>query len=174
LTRRQLLLGGAASGALLLALPGRLWARDALPAALQAALRTSPLVYICPLQRDGSESRCHAEVWFVPDGEDLLVTTPPERWRARALATGLVTARLWVGDHGRWDRSGGAFRAAPSTLARGSRDDDPKVRVRALALFGSKYAAEWGKWGPRFRKGLADGSRVLLRYRPIQPRPVQP
>ena len=38
---------------------------------------------------------------------------------------------------------------------------------RALEAFGAKYADEWGSWGPRFRDGLADGSRVLLRYRPL-------
>ena len=36
----------------------------------------------------------------------------------------------------------------------------------ALAAFGAKYPDEWDKWEPRFRKGLADGSRVLIRYRP--------
>ena len=40
--------------------------------------------------------------------------------------------------------------------------EDDSVIEAALAAFGEKYPDEWDKWEPRFRKGLADGSRVLV------------
>lgn len=132
----------------------------------RAALAESPLVYVSPLRKDGSESRCHGEVWFVEDGSDFLVVTADDRWRAVAVRRGLDRARVWVGDFGVWTRSD-RFRSGPRFLARASFESDAAARERALERFGAKYAREWGKWGPRFRKGLSDGSRVLLRYRPV-------
>ena len=133
-------------------------------AGLKNAVAESPLVYISPLKSDGSESQCHGEVWFVTDGDDLLVVTNPERWRAACLSKGLDRARIWVGDFGAWKRSNGAFRSAPSYVAKTSLDSDPAVHARALEAFGSKYPGEWDKWGPRFADGLASGERVLVRY----------
>lgn len=132
----------------------------------KSAIAKSPLVYISPLKRDGSESRCHGEVWFVPDGDDLLVVTDPERWRAAAVGKGLDRARLWVGDFGVWKSSNGSFRSGPSYVARARLERDRGVHARALEAFGAKYPDEWDKWGPRFRDGLASGGRVLLRYTP--------
>ena len=133
-------------------------------AGLKDAVAKSPLVYISPLKSDGSESQCHGEVWFVADGDDLLVVTNPERWRAACLSKGLDRARIWVGDFGAWKQSKGAFRSAPSYVARSSLDADPAAHARALETFGSKYPDEWDKWGPRFAEGLASGKRVLIRY----------
>jgi hypothetical protein len=165
LTRRDVLLAGAAA-----ALLPRLVRAEAagLSAAARSALGTSPLVYVTPLKRDGSESRCHAEVWFARDGDSALVVTSSKAWRAQAIGKGLTRARVWVGDHGVWDPSGKqrAFAAAPSFLAEASLEKSPAAHDHALALFGSKYTREWGSWGPRFKNGLADGTRVLIRYRP--------
>lgn len=166
-TRRRLL-AAAGAGAAWLLLPRSARAADfALSDAARAALAASPLVYVSPLKRDGSESACHAEMWFVADGGDVLVVTAAERWRARAIRRGLGRARLWVGDFGVWTRSGGRFRSAPSFLAGASLEADAAVRERALAAYGQKYPDEWDKWRPRFRDGLADGSRVLIRYVPV-------
>lgn len=161
LTRREWMVGSAALFASAL-MPRALWAGLAEDAA--RALAGSQLVYISPLLVDGSESSCHGEVWFVTDGEDVLVVTAAERWRAEAVRRGLDRARLWVGEHGIWTRSDEAFRDSPSY--------DATVRLEeydhaaALDAFGLKYPDEWDRWGPRFRNGLADGSRVLLRYTP--------
>jgi len=165
ITRRRFL-AGAAAGAAALWLPRRAFGDEASPraAALKTALAASPLVYVSPLRKDGSESTCHGEVWFVADGDDVLVVTAADRWKARALAHGLERARLWVGDFGVWTRSGGKFKSAPSFEAKAAFEKDPAARTRALEAFGRKYPAEWDKWGPRFRDGLADGTRVLIRY----------
>jgi hypothetical protein len=137
--------------------------------AAQSAIETSKLIYITPVKSDGKESACHAEVWFYADGADLLVVTKQELWRSQAIERGLDRARIWVGDHGVWKSSNSAFRKAPSFLAQAEHiSSDAEAVGRTLKAMGTKYAGEgWGTYGPRFKTGLADGSRVLLRYRPI-------
>jgi len=163
--RRGFLVGAAATMAAL-AWPARAWAEPAPTDALERALGESGLVYISPLKGDGGESACHAEVWFVTEGADVLVVTNAERWRAAAIGRGLDRARLWVGDHGVWKRANEAWKKSPTTDARGRLDGDAAAHARALTLFGAKYAEGWDKWGPRFEEGLASGERVLIRYTP--------
>lgn len=167
LTRRTLLRGTAlAASALLLPSFARRAHAYELPAQASSALAASPLVYVSPLLADGKESKCHGEVWFVAEGSDVLVVTASDRWKAEALAKGLDQARLWVGDHGVWKRSGGAFKKSPTFAATATLVEAPAARAKALAAFGAKYPDEWDKWGPRFRNGLEDKSRVLIRYTP--------
>src|SRR5262245_19805902 len=99
LARRREILQGA--GLLLgaLALAPRARAEDAtfaLPADATAALDKAPLVYISPLRKSGSESRCHGEVWYFMDGGHVVIGTNPGRWNGRAVKQGLDRARLWV------------------------------------------------------------------------------
>jgi len=158
---------GLAAGALLVR-PRLVWADTApLSEAARAALSESPLVYISPLKKNGAESTCHGEVWFVTDGDDVLLCTGAKGWRARAVKAGLDRARLWVGDFGVWKTAGGKFREAPTFDATAVLEADAAARESALEAFGKKYPDEWSKWGPRFRDGLADGSRELVRYAPI-------
>lgn len=173
--RRRDLLKGASAGLALAAWPLRGFS-EAAPAprlepdrATREALGSSPLVYISPLRSDGSESRCHGEVWFFEDAGDVVIGTDPGRWKGRAVAAGLDRARIWVGDFGRVTRAGERFREAPTFVAKASLDPDPATFGRLLARFATKYADEWGKWGPRFERSYADGSRVLIRYRPVAP-----
>jgi hypothetical protein len=167
-SRRSFLSVMAATGAALLLPPEKLQADElfALPDPTRAALEKSPLIYLSPLRSDGTESTCQGEVWYVQDGAELLVVTAADRWKALAVRRGLDRARIWVGDFGRWKRSRGRYKTAPSFLARARFDEDASVIESALVDFGKKYPDEWDKWEPRFRKGLADGSRVLIRYRP--------
>ena len=170
LSRRELLVAGAA-GAALLVLPraGRAASESELsPAAvaLRDALEKSPLIYVCPLKKDGKEGTCHAEAWFVRDGADAIIVTAQDRWKARAVSGGLDRARLWVGDFGVWKDAGGKFKDAPTFDAKAAFVKDPATQARILEAYGKKYPAEWGKWGPRFHDGLADGSRVMIRYTP--------
>ena len=169
LSRREFLstsLAGTAGLFAAIALPRapRADAHGGLDAAAQKAIDESPLIYVSPLKSDGSESSCQAEVWFVSDGADVMVVTEPGRWRAAAIGKGLDKARLWVGDFGAWKSAKGRYKSAPSYVARASIEKSADVHASALASFGKKYSAEWGKWGPRFQKGLASGDRVLIRY----------
>jgi hypothetical protein len=141
-----------------------LLAAAGLPGVLRSA-EESPLIYLSPLKTDGSLSRCQAEVWFVQDGADMCIVTATDAWRAQAVTRGLTQTQVWVGDVGAWG-GGGEYKSLPSLAARAGFVKDPLEHVRILALFGDKYPDEWGTWGPRFKGGLADGSRVMLRYRP--------
>lgn len=146
---------------------GLLAAGVALPLRAQTlppAADTSELIYVTPIRSDGVESRCQAEVWFARDGLSLYVVTAHDAWRAEAVRQGLLRARIWVGNVGVWSRSDGAYRDLPAVDGTASLETDPLRHASVLALMGRKYTQEWSTWGPRFRDGLADGSRVMLRY----------
>jgi hypothetical protein len=155
---------GAASAVALM--PTHVFAATALPEATRAALVESDTVYITPLKSNGEESRCHAEVWFVADTDGLFVITTADAWRTKAISKGLTSARLWIGEFGEWKSAGDKFRSAPGFDAVATIETAKEQHEAALDAFGKKYAMEWMVWGPRFRNGLADGSRVLLHYRP--------
>ena len=164
ITRRTLLkLTGAALGASAASLRSAV-AAIADPA--RTALDQSSVVYISPLKKDSSESTCHAEVWFVFDGGDLFVVTSAKAWRATAITRGLTRARLWVGEFGEWKKAKEAYRTAPELIATAAKIDDAEIHARMLEHFGEKYRVEWLYYGPKFRDGLKDGSRVMLRYTP--------
>ena len=136
---------------------------------LRALLESSPYVYISPLRSDGRESTCHAEVWYAWLDETVVVIVAADRWKARAIERGLARTRIWVGDHGRWKgwiSNNEEFRSAPSFEAVGERVRDAGLLDRLLAAYEAKYPDEIAQWRDRMRDGFADGSRVLLRYRP--------
>ena len=170
-TRRQVLAVALAGSAGFLLSAGRPWAAEAkpgfeLPAATGEALKSSPLVYISPLRSDGSESRCHGEVWYCNDEGSVMIVTAADGWKAKAVRQGLDQARLWVGDFGPVRSAGDRYRKAPNFQARAEIVSDRKVFDRAMAALGPRYPDAWGKWKPRFEKGYADGTRVLIRYSP--------
>lgn len=146
---------------------GALLAGASLVPGILRAAQESDLIYLSPLKSNGALSSCQAEVWFVQDGSDMYVVTANNAWRARAIAKGLTKTQVWVGDVGQWQSSDGKYKDLPALQANASQVDDPAEHSRLLTKFGSKYSSEWGSWGPRFKRGLADGSRVLLRYQPV-------
>jgi hypothetical protein len=170
LSRRHFLAGTiAVSSALLLptraAFPAE--AKSTLPDDAKQAMAKSALIYLTPMLSNGKESTCHAEVWFAHLGNDVYVVTSSSAWRAQAIEKGLDRARIWVGDYGPW-RGNSKFKSAPNYMAKAgvvAKGDSAIESV--LSLMGEKYASEWGKWEPRFRSALGDGSRVMLRYRPV-------
>jgi hypothetical protein len=172
LSRRNFLEGAVAlSGALLL--PAGLARAEKeeyrLSKEARAAIESSELIYITPIRSDASESSCHGEVWFVPEGRDLLVVTKPDLWRFQAVKQGLDRARIWVGDFGVWKKSHGKFKTAPTFLAQVEHiSADAGLAKRTLEAMGVKYATTgWETYGPKFNQGLRNGDRVLLRYRPV-------
>jgi len=134
--------------------------------AVQKALEKSDTIYITPLKKDGAESSCHAEVWFTYHGSEIYVVTASDAWRARAVSSGLKQARMWVGEFGEWKDSKEAYRKAPELTATGALVTDAAVQSQVLDSFGKKYYVQWVGFGPKFRNGLKDGSRVMLRYTP--------
>jgi hypothetical protein len=168
--RRRFL--GASLGLLLwpLARPAPARAGQPLGAATLQALAESPYVYVSPLRSDGSESRCHGEVWYGWIDGAVVVNTSPDRWKATAVKKGLDRARIWVGDYGRWKRMLGrneAFRAGPVFEARAEFIEDVSVLDRLLAIYETKYPSEIARWRGPMREGFSDGSRVLIGYRPV-------
>ncbi len=159
--RNHLKTMGALIGGAALVGPGR-----ASSATLPAAADRSRLIYITPLKSDASESTCQAEVWFLRDADALFVVTQADAWRAEAIGKGRDVAKIWVGDVGVWSRNP-EYRELPWVLARGSIVSDPAVRTGMLDKFGGKYTDEWPVWGPRWKTGLAEGSRVMIRYQVV-------
>lgn len=145
---------------------------------LAAALEKIEFAYVNPRLADGSPSRCHGEVWFAWLDGTVVILTARDGWKARALARGLDRARLWFGNYGRWKTRPGAkneaFRRGPNFLARVSRERDPAVLDRVLAVYEHKYPAEIGRWRERMRREVASGERVILRYHPLPSPPAMP
>lgn len=161
MNRREHLLGLAGvTGSALIGLPGAAYAEAR---SLPAAADTSQLIYISPIKRDGGESRCQAEVWFLRYEVGLYVVTAVDAWRARAVKAGLTQAKVWVGDVGVWTRNE-EYRELPALMAQATLIADARTHTAVLGKMGGKYPDEWDTWGPRFKEGLADGSRVMLRY----------
>lgn len=164
---RQVVTGSAAAGSLLSGVRAAQAAEGGNTASALRAAADTDLIYIANERADGALGRCQAEVWFAPSGGDLVVVTDASSWRVKMAQRQGATARIWIGDVGRWQKADGAWRDLPSIRASVQLDDDPSFAAAALDQFGRKYPASWLLWGPRFRNGLADGSRKLLRYAPL-------
>ncbi len=159
LTRRDILRSATTIGAMGL-IPASLHATA--NTELATALTESNLVYLSPLKTNGALSSCQAEVWYVMMGADMYVVTATDSWRATAPTKGLTKTKVWVGDRGVWKRAD--YQSLPATMANADLVADVTLQQKVLEVFGDKYSAEWGTWGPRFSNGLADGSRAMLRY----------
>ena len=95
-------------------------------------------------------------------GADVFVCTASDSWRALAPLPGLLKTKLWIGDLGIWKSAD--YKSPPTIVAEARIESDQKLLASALQQFGYKYFSEWKKWGPRFSRGLIDGSRTMLRY----------
>ncbi len=132
-------------------------------------LESSPYVYVSPLRGDGTESRCHGEVWYGWIDGAVLLNAESGTWKVRAVGKGLTQARVWVGDHGRWKGLLGpneAFRKAPHFDAKVDRVTDSTLNDRLLAIYDKKYSGSIDRWRDKMRDGFASGDRVVLRYTP--------
>jgi len=140
-----------------------------LPPATLSALEGSKFVYVSPLRSDGSESRCHGEVWYGWIDDAVVLNTAPTTWKGRALEKGLTRTRIWVGDYGRVGglRGSDKFRAGPSFEAEASRVTDRAVNDRLLAIFDKKYPGSIDRWRDKMREGFETGERVAIRYSPL-------
>jgi hypothetical protein len=166
-TRREVVL--AATGGLAASMVGVRAQAFTLPGETRAAMVESALVYISPLKSNAEESRCHGEVWYYADGDDVLVGSNVSTWKLRAVEKGLTQARVWVADYGPVWRAFGRYRSAPTFLARVSIDDSPAAFEKLMQGHARRYPDEWGAWEERFRAEYQGGSRKILRYSPVGP-----
>jgi hypothetical protein len=112
-------------------------------------------VYIASARKDGSFG-APAEIWFMWGDGVVWVASPTTTWRVRRIRAGRPRARVAVGSQG-----GPTFEALGTIVTEVARYDD------LYHAFAAKYPDGWPKWEQRFRSGLADGSRVLIRYQPV-------
>ena len=133
----------------------------------ESQLAESEFVYVSPLLSNGRESTCHGEVWYAWLDNSVVLITAKTTWKARALSRGMNSARIWVGDHGRWKgwfRNNEAFRQAPSFDAIASIDNDASLLDRLMKVYETKYPAEFSEWEDRQRSGFRSGERIIIRY----------
>ena len=123
---------------------------------LQQTLDSSKYVYIQTERRDGSFSKA-AEIWFMPYQDAVWVVSPATTHRVKRIQAGKTKAKVWIG------KSDG-----PSFDAQGSIVKDPEINKVVLDTFAKKYADSWSSYEKSFRDGLADGSRVLIKYAPAE------
>ncbi len=121
---------------------------------LQDKLASSTYVYISS-QRKSGELGKPAEIWFYYGDGAVWVASPPTAWRVRRILAGRKNARIAVGSVG-----------GPSFMATGEIVKSPAMEDRLLAAYAKKYPEGWKKFEDNFRKGFADGSRLLIRYTP--------
>jgi hypothetical protein len=174
LDRRRFLAGVAGTAAWLLAPRARAQAIEPaaeLPPETITLLEKSKFVYVSPLRPDASESTCHGECWFGWLDGTVVINTRRGTWKAKALQRNRDSARIWVGDHGRWktglSQRNEEFREAPHFDARARFEKDKAVLDRLLALYEEKYAGEFGRWREDMRTGFYSGQRFLIRYEPL-------
>jgi hypothetical protein len=122
--------------------------------AIRAALDTKPYVYIASTRKDGTFGT-PAEIWFMWHEGAVVVASPITTWRVRRIRAGRTRARIAVGAV-----------AGPRFEATGSIVKDEKLSEAMCRTFAQKYADGWPRWEARFRAGLADGTRVLIKYEP--------
>src|SRR6266542_1348636 len=122
-----------------------------LPKNLQDLLASSTYVYISSTRKDGTLSR-PAKIWFLWHKGSVYVASAPTTWRVRRIRWGRPQAKIWIGKPD-----------GPSFTATGAVVDEPEVQKVLFETFARKYTSRWKSWEADFRKGLADGSRVLVR-----------
>lgn len=119
------------------------------------ALEQSPYVYVSTQRKDGTFSP-PAEIWFMWDQGAVWMASPATAWRAKRIRAGRGSARIFVGK-----------KDGPMLTATGSFVRDPAAYDRLFSTFAEKYPDGWPRYEAKFREGLKDGSRVLMRYQPV-------
>ena len=119
---------------------------------IEKGLRESKYVYIATERKSGSFGT-PAEIWFLYHEGAVWVASPTTTWRAKRIRAGRTKAKIAVGNAG-----------GPSFDATGSIVKDETVYQVMFRTFAEKYPEGWPKYEQRFRDGLKDGTRVLIKY----------
>lgn len=119
-------------------------------------LSNSKYVYISSTRADGSFGK-PGEIWFLFHEDAVWVGTRPDSWRARRIRAGRPQAKIAIGKV-----DGVSF------LAEGEIVEDAKIAGLMMQSFALKYPDGWTRREKSFRKGFADGSRILIRYTPTR------
>jgi len=125
-----------------------------LPASVREQLESAKYVYIATQRKDGSYGK-PAEIWFLYHDGAVWVGSPPTTWRVKRINHHRPNAKIAVGKPD-----------GPSFEAMGSIVKDPKVADAMFATYAKKYPDRWPGYEQKFRDGMKDGSRVLVKYTP--------
>jgi len=125
-----------------------------LPADVRDKLASSTYVYISTQRKDGSFGK-PAEIWYMWHDGAVWVGTPPTTWRVKRITHHRPNAKIAVGKPD-----------GPSFDAVGSVVKDDKVAAKLFETYAKKYPDRWPGYEEKFRTGMKDGSRVLVRYVP--------
>lgn len=123
---------------------------------LQKALDSSKYVYIQSTRKDGTLGE-PAEIWFMHHQGAVWVASPVKTHRAKRIKAGRTKAKIAVGK-----KDGPAFNA------KGSIVKDAEANKVLFETLAKKYPGDWASYEKGFRDGLADGSRVLIKYEPTE------
>lgn len=118
-------------------------------------LANSRYVYISSQRKDGGFG-APAEIWFLFHDGAVWVGTTPQSWRAKRIKAGRTNAKIAIG------KTDG-----PSLSAKGEIVKDAKVEELMFTTFANKYPEGWPRHEERFRSGFKDGSRILIKYTPV-------
>lgn len=129
-------------------------AQAALSPELTQALEKSRYVYVATERKDGTFGT-PAEIWFMAHDGAVYVASPTTTWRVKRIQKGRTKARIAIGT-----------KDGPSFSATGSIVKDPALYDRLFTTLAAKYPDRWPGYEERFKSGLRDGSRVLVRYQP--------
>jgi PPOX class probable F420-dependent enzyme len=121
-----------------------------LPAATEAALRTSDYIYVATRRRNGALSAIKP-IWFYYDGDKIFFTTEPESWKAKRIAAG-SPLYIWVGS-----------KTGPFVQGTAERVTDPALVDRMGDAYGEKYWIAWlGLFKPRSSRVTAGKTAAYL------------
>ena len=140
--------------ALLLSIVAAAIAAADLSPAIKADLANSKYIYVATTRKSGALGK-PAEIWFLYHNGAVYVASPPTTWRVRRIKAGRTQAKIAVGKPD-----------GPSFMATGAVVNEPDVYPILFATYAKKYGGDWTKYEDRFRTGLKDGSRVLIKYTP--------
>ncbi len=125
-------------------------------AEVEEALKTSTYAYIASERKSG-EFGTLAEIWYMYHDGFVWVGTPKTTYRAKRILAGRTKAKVALGK-----KDGPAFDAKASIV------DDPKLNEVLFENLAKKYPSGWKSFESGFRDGFKDGSRVLIKYEPVQ------
>ena len=125
-------------------------------AEVEEALKTSTYAYIASERKSG-EFGTLAEIWYMYHDGLVWVGTPKTTYRAKRILAGRTKAKVALGK-----KDGPAFDAKASIV------DDPKLNEVLFENLAKKYPSGWKSFESGFRDGFKDGSRVLIKYEPVQ------
>jgi hypothetical protein len=122
--------------------------------AIKADLANSKYIYVATTRKSGALGK-PAEIWFLYHHGAVYVASPPTAWRVRRIKAGRTQAKIAVGKPD-----------GPVFMATGAVVNEPDVYPVLFATYAKKYGGDWPKYEDKFRTGLKDGSRVLIKYTP--------